>query len=307
MQVSPIDSPAGFLKVKTGPARIISSAGHGWHGTLALDIVGEPTGESRHDHSVFSLQLWAQPLSLRPLRNAGGWRTVAPGAHLWLPGEQQYFEWRKGSRTRIVLIRPERVEQILERALPQTNLDRWRGLDFANPVVHSIVSAISEDIGSDCPGGALVGDSLTTALVGYLDAGPRRERPESRAARPSRHDFERMLRFVQDNLGDTLRITDLAREARCSPKQLTRAFRERRGVLPHRYVIECRVERARALIIRGQLSLAEVAAAVGFADQSQMTRVFQRVLSTTPGELREEERRYKLGHSLPLRGSIKRL
>jgi AraC-like DNA-binding protein len=288
--VAPIKGPAGFLNVKTGPARIVSSAAHQWQGTLALDIVGEPTGECRHDHSVFTLQLWAQPLLLRPLRGSGGWRTVAPGAHLWLPGEQQYFEWRQGSRTRIVLIRPERVEQMLERPYEKTNLERWCGLDFADPFVQRIISAISEDIGSGCPAGALVGDSLTTALVGYLDAGPRKERNDARARGPSRHDFARMLRFIEDNLADTLRMTDLAREAGCSPKQLSRAFRELRGVLPHQYVIERRVERAKSLIDRDRLSLAEVAAAAGFADQSQMTKIFQRLLSMTPGQLRKRQR-----------------
>jgi len=40
------------------------------------------------------------------------------------------------------------------------------------------------------------------------------------------------------------------------------------------------------LIDAGHLSLPEVAAAAGFADQSQMTKIFQKMIGTTPGRLR---------------------
>ncbi|HTV24501.1 MAG TPA: AraC family transcriptional regulator, partial [Polyangiaceae bacterium] len=68
--------------------------------------------------------------------------------------------------------------------------------------------------------------------------------------------------------------------------QLSRAFRERYGLLPHRYVLQRRVQRAVALIETGQCSLAQVANVVGFADQSQMTKVFRKVSGTTPGRVR---------------------
>jgi AraC-like DNA-binding protein len=278
-----------FWEAQPGIAKVKSSAAHHWHGTLAVEIAPEPRGEVRHDHVITALQMWSRPLSVRPLRGPGSWYTIRPGGRLWLAGEQQHYEWRQGARTAYVFMTPERVEAILERPYSKLTFDGWRGVDFDDPFVARLVAAISEDISNDCPAGPIVGDSLTTALVAYLDAGPRHVMlAESRPAVSARA-FERVLEYIEANLAEPLRLADLAGEAKCSPRRLSRAFRERLGVLPHRYVQERRVRRAIDLIDAGNLSLAHVAAEVGFADQSQMTKIFHHVTGMTPGRMRARQ------------------
>jgi AraC-like DNA-binding protein len=63
---------------------------------------------------------------------------------------------------------------------------------------------------------------------------------------------------------------------------LARSFRDRFGTSPHRYLVGRRLERVRAEIARGA-SLADAAYAVGFADQSHMTRHFKARFGLTPG------------------------
>ena len=60
------------------------------------------------------------------------------------------------------------------------------------------------------------------------------------------------------------------------------------GMSPHQYLVNVRVNSARALLTSGagRRSLADVAAAVGFADQSHLTRQFKRVLGLTPKQAR---------------------
>ena len=60
------------------------------------------------------------------------------------------------------------------------------------------------------------------------------------------------------------------------------------GVTPHQYLIGVRVNNARALLSAGagKRSMADVAEAVGFADQSHLTRHVKRLLGVTPRELR---------------------
>jgi AraC family transcriptional regulator len=56
-------------------------------------------------------------------------------------------------------------------------------------------------------------------------------------------------------------------------------------------VILRRVERAKQLLqVETALSLAEVAAHVGFSDQSQFTHHFKRLVGVTPGQFRVPER-----------------
>ncbi|MBF2077102.1 MAG: helix-turn-helix transcriptional regulator [Synechococcales cyanobacterium T60_A2020_003] len=51
---------------------------------------------------------------------------------------------------------------------------------------------------------------------------------------------------------------------------------------PHQYVVHCRINRAKALLTEGQMAIAEVAYAVGFANQSHLNRHFKRALGMTP-------------------------
>jgi len=61
-------------------------------------------------------------------------------------------------------------------------------------------------------------------------------------------------------------------------------------VTPHHYLVQKRVERARELLARTELSLSEIAYAVGFSDQSHLTRHFRQMLEVTPGQFRWAQR-----------------
>lgn len=64
-----------------------------------------------------------------------------------------------------------------------------------------------------------------------------------------------------------------------------RAFRQLTGTSPHRYLVGRRLAAAHALIAGGA-TLSDVAARVGFADQSHMTRAFKARFGMTPGRFR---------------------
>lgn len=73
----------------------------------------------------------------------------------------------------------------------------------------------------------------------------------------------------------------LAREAGLSKFQLVRGFAKLTGFTPHAYVVQRRVDAARAMILAGS-ALADAALAAGFADQSHFTRSFVRRHGVTP-------------------------
>jgi transcriptional regulator GlxA family with amidase domain len=51
---------------------------------------------------------------------------------------------------------------------------------------------------------------------------------------------------------------------------------------PHRYVLERRVERAKAMLRTTGASLIEVSLSTGFCDQSHFTSTFSRIVGATP-------------------------
>lgn len=88
--------------------------------------------------------------------------------------------------------------------------------------------------------------------------------------------------LIDDAPAATLSLADLAAACGLSRYQTLRAFARATGMTPHAYQIQRRLLLARQLIRRG-MTLADAAAASGFADQSHMTRLFVRTYGVSPG------------------------
>ncbi|OLP44360.1 AraC family transcriptional regulator [Rhizobium oryziradicis] len=95
----------------------------------------------------------------------------------------------------------------------------------------------------------------------------------------------RVHQMICDNIMHNPSLTELAKVANASPFQTLRAFRTFTGLTPHAFILQERANRARRLITSGD-SLADVAAACGYADQSHMTREFKRRYGMTPATFR---------------------
>ncbi len=85
-----------------------------------------------------------------------------------------------------------------------------------------------------------------------------------------------------------LALEELAALVSLSAKHFARAFRQSTGTPPHRWLIERRLDRAKAMLVEGDLDLAEIALACGFADQSHFTAAFRKLVGMTPGSYRRE-------------------
>jgi AraC family transcriptional regulator len=98
--------------------------------------------------------------------------------------------------------------------------------------------------------------------------------------------LRRLLDRIEADLGDRLSIDDLAREAGLSRYHFSRAFRAATGLAPHRYVLERRIARAKALLCDSDTAIAEIALCTGFSSQSHLTDCFRRWVGVAPGEYR---------------------
>jgi AraC family transcriptional regulator len=162
-------------------------------------------------------------------------------------------------------------------------------LKVDDEVLRGSIAAMVEEVQTNNLGGQLFIDALATqvciqilrhhALVTF------REKPLAGAGL-SVVQAKIVSRYIEENLDQPLRLADLANVARISVTHFLRQFKRRFGCAPHVYVIQRRLARAQRLLAKTPLSIKEVAAASGFADQSHMTRAFRKYLRTTPGAYR---------------------
>ena len=102
--------------------------------------------------------------------------------------------------------------------------------------------------------------------------------------------MRRVREYVEVHLGESIDLSMLAGVAGLSVHHFARQFKQSAGVTPHVYLTQKRVERAQEMLAQTDLSLAEIAFAVGFFDQSHLARHFRQMLGTTPREFRWSQR-----------------
>ena len=102
--------------------------------------------------------------------------------------------------------------------------------------------------------------------------------------------MRRVREYVEVHLAESIDLSMLAGVAGLSVHHFARQFKQSAGVTPHFYLTKKRVERAQEMLVQTDLSLVEIAYAVGFFDQGHLARHFRHMLGTTPREFRWSQR-----------------
>jgi AraC family transcriptional regulator len=100
----------------------------------------------------------------------------------------------------------------------------------------------------------------------------------------------RAKELLTHSISGDMPLSELARECGLSLRSFSRAFRKSVGAPPHRWVIQQRIELAKALLRNDPMSLAEIAVECGFSDQSHFTRFFTATVGVSPGFWRQTVR-----------------
>src|SRR5262249_58782788 len=83
------------------------------------------------------------------------------------------------------------------------------------------------------------------------------------AAEAANNPVSAVLKYVQGHLTEPLTVADLAEQVGLSPSAFAHLFREVTGLSPYQFVKQMRLDRARQLLIDGQLAVARVPQQVG--------------------------------------------
>jgi AraC family transcriptional regulator len=103
-------------------------------------------------------------------------------------------------------------------------------------------------------------------------------------------DWQRtkILGYIDEHIARPITVAELARQIHRSESVLFKAFRATFGTTPYAYILQRRVEKAKALL-RSVEPLSHIGPACGLGDQSHFTKVFKRIAGTTPYEWRRQQ------------------
>jgi AraC family transcriptional regulator len=159
-------------------------------------------------------------------------------------------------------------------ALGAQLIERLSGLDEP---LFQLACALASECSRDYPNGPLYWNNIANNFLAGLVVRHTLEIDSRPRGRLSKYVLQRIRDYVLTHLDEPIDVAALAGLAARSPFHFTRVFAGSVGITPHRYVVHLRLQRAIELVRGGQSSLAEVAAATGFADQSHLSRWVRRV------------------------------
>jgi AraC-like DNA-binding protein len=93
--------------------------------------------------------------------------------------------------------------------------------------------------------------------------------------------------FIDREYAQPLDVPAMARAAHASPSHFARQYKEAFGESPYQHLLTRRVERAKALLRVGELSVTEVCFEVGFQSLGSFSARFHEIVGLTPSEYRE--------------------
>jgi AraC family transcriptional regulator len=100
----------------------------------------------------------------------------------------------------------------------------------------------------------------------------------------------KVLRYVEEHLGQPIRTPELASLVGLGVSQFSRRFRGSFGLPPRAYMIRTRLDRAKAMMRQSRATLCEIALDSGFCDQAHMSRLFHAFVGETPRRWRRDNR-----------------
>lgn len=225
----------------------------------------------------------------RQLVPAGGIHLVAPGANFGV-------RLTSALETVHVYVRRAVIEEV---ALEMIDGDPAR-VELQSRIVEddcslrSLIEASAHALDDEDPSSSMFADYLSRTLAAQLIrkyANARlRGRPVNGVSGRLSPTVAEAIGYMHASIDRPISLDDIAQVTNRSPSHIVRVFRAELGVPPHRYLIALRVEKARRLLEKTSMSIAEIAYECGFAHQEHLTRLFRRHCDATPAAYRRSKR-----------------
>lgn len=161
------------------------------------------------------------------------------------------------------------------------------GVELSQPEVVERLRRIAAEARSEAVGAEVAVEAFVKLLVVDLCRHQDVFMPRRRWVAIPPRKLRKILSYIEENLGSSLCLDEIAAQQGLSPYYFCRIFKKTTGITLHQFVLRRRVERAKTLLTDERLDLAEVALEAGFANQSHFGAIFRRFTGYTPRQYRQ--------------------
>jgi AraC family transcriptional regulator len=140
----------------------------------------------------------------------------------------------------------------------------------SDPLILQLGLALKAELETNCCGGALFVDSIANVLsIHLLQHYSTRQVTFTKAnGKLSVQQLHQVLDYIQCHLAHQIHLADLAQVTGLSQYYFSRLFRQSLGISPYKYLLQQRVEHAKKLLKKQELSILEIAYQCGFAQNN---------------------------------------
>jgi len=207
------------------------------------------------------------------------------------PADHPIFQrWAGCPRIMVIAFDRSFIDPIISEAYNGTGVTLRPRIGISDRVIANIARAWRRELDEGGAGGGLYSEGLGTVLALHLlrtyGEGTVNHRPAKGGLGAFR--LNRVIEYIDAHLETDFGLRDLAAVAEVSPGYFGEAFKASTGMTPFRFILERRVRRAKELLLDRAMPIAEVALAVGFANQSHFTVNFKKLTGWTPSRFRTD-------------------
>lgn len=101
---------------------------------------------------------------------------------------------------------------------------------------------------------------------------------------------EQIVNYFEDHYNEKISLDTIAENMYLSPFYISKIFKSETGDTPIRHLINIRLEKAKELLVQEkEMSIQEVAAAVGYDDAYHFSKLFKKYYGEAPSKIRKEQ------------------
>jgi len=273
---------------------LLSSASQQWEGFLIERHLGGDGGLPEHRHSGIALMMQLDSGLRLQWKSGSNWQSVTAGeGSIVLHGSSGSKEstWH-GKNDRLSFeMTSTHLEKLTEGRFAGGVIDCADHWSLRDPRLEHLLKVLHAELQQGAPAGRLFGEQVGDA-IGMLLArqyATVKVGAYGTGGGISAKRLKQVLDYIEAHLDQQTHLSDLAEAASMSPFYFAHLFKNSMGVSPHKYVTMRRIERAKKMLHRSDMSVLEIGIRVGYQDAKHFRVMFRREAGVSPSEFRASQ------------------